>query len=87
MVLCIRWSVGVVYVYWLAGAVISGLPVGVDGCRGCVFCRLVCVGVRGGLYSGVRTYVGGWSGVIGFVSHMCGGKLSSAMDCQVLLGV
>jgi len=83
MVLCIRCSVGVVYIYWFAWAGISGLTVGVDGCRGCVFCRLVCVGVRGGLYYVVRTYVGGWSGVIRFVYHMCGGKLLSAMVCQV----
>ena len=87
MVLCIRRSVGVVYIYWFAGACISGLTVGVDGCRGCVLCRLVCVGVRGGLHSIVRTYVGDWSDVIGFVSHMCGGKLLSAVVCQVSLGV
>jgi hypothetical protein len=83
VVLCIRWSIGVVYIHWLARAGISGLTVGIDDCRGCVFCRLVCVGARGGLYSDVRTCVGGLSGVIGFVSYMCGGKLLIAVVCQV----
>ena len=70
MVLCIAWFVGVVYIYCFVGAGIRGLTVGIDGCRGCVLCRLVCGGVRGGLYPVLRTYVGGWSGVIGCVSPM-----------------
>ena len=82
-VLCIRWYVGVVCIYWFARAGISGLTVGVDGCRGCVFCRLVCVGVRGDFYFIVRMYIRGLSGVIGFGSYMCGGKLLSAVFCQV----
>ena len=49
---------GVVYIYCFAGECISGLTVGIDGCRVYVLCRLVCAGVRGGLYPVVRTYVG-----------------------------
>ena len=78
---------GVVYIYCFAGAGIRGLTVGIDGCWGYKFCRLMRVVFRGGLYLVERTYVGGWSGVIGFVSHMCGGKLLSAVVSQVLLDV
>ena len=71
------------FIYRFERVGISGLTVDVDGCRGCVICRLACGGVRGGLYYVVRTYVGGLSGVLGFVFYMCGGKLLSVMVCQV----
>ena len=83
MVLRIGGYVGVVFIYWFARAGSCGLKVGVDGCRDCVFSRLACGGARGGLYSVVRTYVWGLSGVIGFAFYMCGGKLLSVMVCQV----
>ena len=59
VVLCIGWSIDVVYIYRLVRVGIYKMTVGVYDCRGCVFCRLVCLGARGGLYSVVRTYVGG----------------------------
>ena len=85
VVLCVGWVVDVVFIYWLEGAGVCGLTVGVDGCRGCVFCRLACRGVRGGLYSVVRTYVGGLSGTIGFELTMYGGKLLGVVVCHVWL--
>ena len=81
MVLRVRWSFGAVFIDWFEMAGICGLTVGVDGCRGCVFCRLACGGVRGGLYFVVRTDVGGLSGAIGFVLSMCGGELLGVMVC------
>jgi len=75
VVLCRRWTVGVLFICWVERVGIGGLTVDVDGCRGCVLCRLVYRGVRGGLNSVVRTYVGGLSGTIGFVLNMYGGKL------------
>jgi hypothetical protein len=83
VVLRVRWSASFVFIYWFERACICGLTVDVDGCRGYVFCRLACGGVRGGLYSVVRTYVEGLSGAIGFGLYMCGGKLLGVVVCQV----
>ena len=33
VVLCVGWVVDVVFIYWLEGAGVCGLTVGVDGCR------------------------------------------------------
>ena len=83
VVLCGRWTVGVLFIYRFERVGVSGSTVDVDGCGSCVFCRLACGGVRGGLYFVVRAYVGGLSGVIVFVFYMCGRELLGVMVCQV----
>jgi hypothetical protein len=55
VVLCGRWTVGVLFMYWFEKVGRGGLTVDVDGCRGCVFCRLAYRGDRGGLNFVVRT--------------------------------
>ena len=63
------------------------MTVGVYDCRGCVFYRLVRLGVRGGLYFVVRTELRGLSVVIGFVSCMFNVKLLCAVVGYVWLRV
>ncbi len=87
MSLCIEWYVSVVYIYCFVGIGNRGLMVGIYGWRGCMFCRLVCGGIRGGLYPAVRMYVRVWSGRVGFAPLMCSCGLLDVVVSHVYLSV